>query len=420
MNASPRTPDCPSRWTVEAACTFLAEAGRAQTLDVETVALDEALGRVLAEDLLVERAVPPFANSAMDGFALRGADLPAAGERRLRIVGTHLAGGAASFAIAPGECLRLMTGAPLPDGADTVVIQEHVRVDGDEAIVGAGERPGANVRPAGEDFRPGETALRRGQRLGPAQLGVCASLGCARIAVVRRPRVVLLTTGDEIVMPGEATSPAQIHNSNAFSVGALVREAGAALLSHRHLPDDADAIRAALLQAAGDADLIVSCGGVSAGEADLLPGLLAEIGTIDFWKVRMKPGMPFLTGRIGAARLCALPGNPVSTVATFLVLVLPYLEALQGCATTAAPWLSARLTAPLRKRHDRTEFLRAHVRAGVDGTLQADLLDRQGSGMLRGVAEANALLRVEADQTELPAGAVVPAMIFALSGTLSR
>lgn len=418
MNASVRTPDGPTRWTVDAARAFLADAGRARVLPAEPVALADALGRVLAETLQVERPVPPFANSAMDGFALRGEDLPVHGERRLRIVGTRLAGAPAQLSVGAGQCLRIMTGAPLPDGADTVVIQENVRVEADEAIVRAGEKAGANVRPAGEDFQAGETALRSGQRLGAAHLGVCASLGRSRVAVVRRPRVVLLTTGDEVVMPGESASPSQIHNSNAFSVGALIRQAGAELLAHRHLPDAADTIRAALLQASAEADLIISCGGVSAGQADLLPGLLAQIGTIDFWKVRMKPGMPFLTGRIGQARLCALPGNPVSTVATFLVLVLPYLEAIQGCASSAAPWLTARLAAPLRKRHDRTEFLRAAVTTDHEGVLRATLLDRQGSGMLRGVAEANALVRVEAEQTELPAGACVPAVILTLSGTL--
>lgn len=419
MNTCASAPEPASPLSVDAARAFLEQAGRAQALPVESVALDDALGRVLAEDLIVERPVPPFANSAMDGFALHGSDLPAAGERRLRIVGTRLAGAAATIPVQPGECLRIMTGAPLPEGADSVVIKENVRVEDGHAIIGAGERPGANVRPAGEDFRSGERALGRGQRLGPAHLGVCASLGRSTLAVVRRPRVVLLTTGDEVVMPGQVPSAAQIHNSNAYSVGALLRQAGVERVAHRHVADDARALRAALEAAAAEADLVLTCGGVSAGEADLLPAVVADLGTIDFWKVRMKPGMPFLSGRIGPARICALPGNPVSTFATFLVLVLPFLDALQGATSTVVLPAHARLAAPLRKRHDRTEFLRATVAPRADGTLEAVALDRQGSGMLRGVAEANALVRIEADQHELAAGTAVPVLIFTLSGSLS-
>jgi molybdopterin molybdotransferase len=370
----------------------------------ETIALDAALGRTLAAPVAAPIDVPAFANSAMDGFALRGADLPRDGERRFRLVATRLAGDRRAAAVAAGECVRITTGAPLPQGADTVVIKENVRVDGDEVVVGAGESAGANTRAAGEDFRRGEPAFAAGQQLTPARLGALASFGHADVEVFRAPRAVLLTTGDEIVAPGDALEYGQVYNSNRYSLSAMLREAGVVLLRHEHVRDDPAALRDALQRAAADADLVVSCGGVSAGEADFLPRLLAEVGIVDFWKVRMKPGMPLLFGTIGAALVFSLPGNPVSSIATFQVIVRPALEVWAGRDPARSPRWHARLAEPLRKTHRRAEFLRAARECRADGTLWVTPFPRQGSGVLRSVAEADCLVVVNEDVQSLAAG----------------
>jgi len=380
---------------------------RGRALAVERTALAAALDCSLAADVFAPIDVPGYANSAMDGFALRGADLPVDGERRFVLAGTRLAGDSRLAAVGPGECLRITTGAPLPEGADTVVIKENVRVDGDVVIVSAGEKAGANTRAAGEDYARGELALRAGQRLTPARLGTLASFGHTEVDVRRQPRAVLLTTGDEVVAPGEPLGYGQIYNSNRDSLSAMLRAAGVTVLRHEHLRDDPPALRAALRRAAAEADLIVSSGGVSAGEADFLPRLLAEVGLVDFWKVRMKPGMPLLFGAIDAALLFALPGNPVSSIATFEVFVRPLLEVWAGRDPAARPRWHARLTGPLRKSHRRTEFQRALRECRDDGTLWVTPLARQGSGLLHSVAGADCLIVIGEEPVALETGAVV-------------
>lgn len=377
---------------------------RGRTFAHETVPLDTALGRTLATPAVVPIDVPAFANSAMDGFALRGADLPREGERRFHLVATRLAGDTRAATVAAGECVRITTGAPLPQGADTVVIKENVRVDGDAVVVNAGESAGANIRAAGEDFARGELAFSAGQRLTPARLGALASFGHAEVDVVRAARAVLLTTGDEIVAAGGVLEFGQIYNSNRYSLGAMLQEAGVVLLRHEHLRDDPAALRDALQRAAADADLVVSCGGVSAGEADFLPRLLAEVGVVDFWKVRMKPGMPLLFGAVGDTLVFSLPGNPVSSIATFQVIVKPALEVWAGRDPAQSPRWYARLAEPLRKTHRRAEFLRASRECRADGTLWVTPFPRQGSGVLRSVAEADCLVVVNEDVQSLAVG----------------
>lgn len=396
-----------TRLSVAQARQRVLELCASRALPAEAVALEAALGRVLAEDVVAPHDQPPFANSAMDGFALRGADLPPAGERLFRLVGQVLAGATSAPGCGEGECVRITTGAPLPRGADTVVIKENVRADGDAIVVAAGEAAYANVRPAGEDYRAGEIALRSGDALTPARLGVLASLGRSRANVARRPRVALFVTGDELVPPAQPLGFGQIHDSNRYSLGAMLRQCGIEPEPVAHLRDDPAALRAALHAAGERCDVVISSGGVSAGEADFLPGLVAELGTVHFWKVRMKPGMPMLCGEVGGALVFALPGNPVSTIATFLALVRPALAALQGSPRTAQRSWRARLSAPLAKKHERAEFLRAGLEWRDDGALWATPLRKQGSGMLRGVAEADALIFVPEEARELDAGAVV-------------
>jgi molybdopterin molybdotransferase len=406
-----RASEYPVRISVEDARRRVVELARTRRVAVDRVRLDRALGHVLAVDVVAPHALPPFANSAMDGYALRGADLPRAGEKHFRNRGVMLAGVGAALEIGPGECVRITTGAPLPRGADTVVIKENVRVEGDAIVVPAGDAIGANVRPAGEDLPKGAMAARAGERLSAARLGLVASCGFAQVAVARRPRVALFVTGDELVPPGQPLGFGQIHDSNRYSIGALLEGIGIVAEPIAHLRDDTDALREALAAAAATCDVVITSGGVSAGEADHVTPLVAELGRIHFWKVRMKPGMPFLCGEIGRAIVFALPGNPVSSLATFLALVEPALRTMQGDETPARRW-RARLAEPVRKKHDRTEFLRARIVCGDDGVLRAGPIERQGSGMMGGAAEADALVVVPEDVRSLDEGDLVDVLFL--------
>ena len=400
-------PDCPMHLSIDDAQQRVRNLCASAQLRAESVDLEQALGRVLAADIVAPSDLPPFANSAMDGYALRGAELPQQGERSFRVAGQLLAGATVAPGFAAGECIRITTGAPLPPGADTVVIKENVRLDRDSIVVAAGERVGANLRPAGEDYRAGDIALRAGEVLTAAQLGVLAACGYAHIDVARRPRVGLFVTGDELVPPEQPLGFGQIHDSNRYSLGGLLRGMGIEPAPCAHVRDDPQALKAALGEASRHCDVVISSGGVSAGEADFLPDIVAELGKVHFWKVRMKPGMPVLCGAIGGALVFALPGNPVSTIATFLTLVRPALLALQGANEPTARRWKMRLAQAVTKRHDRTEFLRARIGSRDDGALWAEPLRQQGSGMLRGVAEADALIVIPEQVRELAVGAIV-------------
>ena len=399
-------PTFPTGLSLADAQTRIRAIATERALAAEPAALESALGRVLAEDVVAPFDVPGFANSAMDGYALRGTELSAGAATRLRLIGVILAGGAEAPRVQPGTCVRITTGAPLPAGADTVVMKENTRVDGEAIVIEPGTPTGANVRPAGEDYRAGDRALTAGTVLAPAHLGVLASFGRNNVSVVRKPRAVLLTTGDELVPPGDPLGFGQIHDSNRYSLGALLEEHGVEVIRHERLRDDPSALRDALRRAGGDADIVVTSGGVSAGEADYLPRLLAEIGQVHLWKVRIKPGMPFLFGGVGQALVFSLPGNPVSGVATFLAFARPALEAMTRRRVRSAA-LRARLAQAVHKTHTRTEFLRAALACDDSGTLHATPLRKQGSGQLRSVAEADALIVLPEAAQEYAAGTVV-------------
>jgi molybdopterin molybdotransferase len=399
-------PDPPTRIGLEQALEIVAARAAMHRLAAETVPLADAQGRVLAEDVRVTHPLPPFDNSAMDGFALRGADLPDAGERTFVLIGEVLAGAASAPDVGAGECVRITAGAPMPPGADTVVIKENVAVDGDRVTVGAGEKAGANVRVAGEDYAEGDPAFAAGTPLDAVRLAVLAASGIAQVVARRRARVAIVATGNELVPAGQPLGFGQIHESNAVMLAALAREAGAHVVMQRCMPDEPRALQAALLEAAADADIIVTSGGVSAGEADHLPDVLRAIGEIHFHKVRLKPGMPTLFGQIGASLYFGLPGNPVASAVTFRVFVRFALRAMLGI--TVVPEAGrARLAVPLHKRHARAELLRCKLHVDGNGVPWATPHAKQGSGMLRGLVETDALALLPEGEKEYRRGDVV-------------
>ena len=406
-----RASEFPTGLSVDEARRCIVDLCRQRRVAVDRVRLDRALGRVLAVDVVAPYAIPPFANSAMDGYALRGEDLPRDNEKRFRLAGVMLAGGSEPLRVGVDECVRITTGAPLPIGADTVVVKERTRVEQGFVVVSGRESAGANVRPAGEDLGEGETAVRAGYVLSAARLGLLASCGKSEVAVTRRPRAALLVTGDELVPLEEPLGFGQIHDSNRYTIAGLLEGIGIVPEPVAHVRDDEDALRETLLAAAAVCDVVITSGGVSAGEADHVSGLVAELGRVHFWKVRMKPGMPILCGEIGKALVFALPGNPVSSFATFLALVRPGLMAMQGAEDAARRWF-ARLGAPIRKKHDRTEFLRARLESRDDGLLRATAVEQQGSGMLRGVAESDCLIVLPEAARTLDAGDVVEVLML--------
>lgn len=366
--------------------------------DVEDLNTFEADGRVLARDLVSELQVPPHDNSAMDGYALRCADVAAAGGT-LRVGQRIPAGAVADQPLAGGEAARIFTGAQLPPGADAVVMQEDCQaLENGQVRVNVLPRPGQNVRRAGEDVRLGTTVLPQGTRLNPAALGLAASIGLARLPVARRPRVALFSTGDELVMPG-AVAPAQlppgaIYNSNRFFLRALLQRLGCVVTDCGIVPDQREATIAALREAAADHDLILSSGGVSVGEEDHVKPAVLALGSLDLWQLAIKPGKPFAYGKLrggqGPAHFIGLPGNPVSSYVTFLLLVRPFLLRLQGMSVQVVQPVSVTLPAHFEwtRGEKRREFLRARRNAAGG----VDLHPQQGSGVLTSVAWGDGLV----------------------------
>lgn len=396
----------PTRIPFSEASAILSAVAADSVLSVERAPLSRALQRVLAEDVIASLDLPSFDNAAMDGFALRGADLQPNGESVLQLVGEQFAGPALGLAVGAGECLRITTGAPMPAGADTVVMKEHTELDGGRVRVRSTAPVGTHVRRAGEDVRVGETVLRAGQVLSPAALSLAASLGLSEVPVYRRPLVAVFTTGDELRPPGMPLVPGEIYDSNRTLLQTLLIADGFEPVAWPVLPDNPAEIEAALRAAAVSFDVVITCGGVSAGEKDYLPALLREHGQVYFWKVLMRPGMPMLAGRLGAAHLLCLPGNPVSVLATYLTLARSFLDGLQARAR-ARPRQFARLRSPITKAHERLEFLRGVLDCDQGGQMLVEMNPADGSHRLRAAAESNALIVVPAGAGHWPAGSVL-------------
>jgi molybdopterin molybdotransferase len=380
----------------------------------ETLAVRSALGRVLAADVVSRIDVPSHTNSAMDGYALNGADLSAEGETRLEVIGTSAAGRPFAGDVRTGQCVRIMTGAPMPAGADTVVMQENVTREGDTAAVSAGQRAGQHVRQAGEDIAAGSVALSAGAHLMPAQIGILASVGIGEVSVRRRPRVAFFSTGDELRSVGEPLGEGQIYDSNRYTIFGMLTRLGMEVLDMGVVRDDRDAVKQAFATAATAADAIVTSGGVSVGDADYVTETLERTGTVGFWKVAMKPGRPLAFGRVGDALFFGLPGNPNSVMATFYQLVQPALQALAGLPDPASPLTMPAVSASsLRKKPGRREFQRGVVSRADDGRLIVRKTGQQGSGVLSSMAAANCFIVLPEDSGPVSEGDEVTVQPFA-------
>jgi molybdopterin molybdotransferase len=389
---------------------------RLAPLPVREVALADALGCVLGADVAAAEDLPPFANSAMDGFALRAADLAGAGEANpvaLKLTGEVFAGTGRLPTVEPGGAVRIMTGGAVPPGADTVVPVEQTSVEGDTVLVRLDPGPGRFVREAGEDVRRGTVVLERGRVLDPAAVGMLASVGARAVAVHPRPRVMVVSTGDELVDPGEPLGPGQIRDSNSWLLVAQARAAGAEAMRCDKLRDDPQALRRGFAMAAADGDLVLTSGGVSVGERDYTKQVLAELGDVRGFRVAMQPGMPQAFGFAAGTPLYGLPGNPVSCFVVFETLVRPALRRLAGHPDDRLdrPRVVGRLAGPVRSPEGKVSFLRVRLEVGDEG-LVATITGNQGSGVLSSCVAADGLAVVPASERELPAGSPVQVVLL--------
>lgn len=374
----------------------------------ESLALRSALGRVLSDDILSPYNVPNHNNSAMDGYALNADDLQTSGQTTLRVAGTAFAGKAFEGKVGRGECVRIMTGAVMPAECDTVVIQEHVQVEGDRIVFGEGVKRGQNLRYAGEDLELGQVVFAAGHLMRPADLGLIASLGIGEVRVYRKLRVAFFSTGDELASIGQPLAAGQVYDSNRYTLYGMLTRLGVEVIDMGVVRDDPKLLEQALKDAAACADVTLTSGGVSVGEADYMKQLLNELGQVVFWKIAMKPGRPLAYGKIGNAHYFGLPGNPVSVMVTFYQFVRDALLVLMGqTAPAPVPQLSAVCTAPLKKAPGRTEFQRGHLFLDADSSWKVRPIGNQGSGVLRSMSEANCFIVLDEAQGNLTAGEIV-------------
>ena len=404
------------RLSLEQARVAIIAALAGQRLTVESVSTAEPAelnGRTLGETLYAPIALPPFAKSSMDGYALRAADLT---EGKLILQGAALAGANVMTGLLPKHCIRVTTGAALPAGADCVIMQEQCLIQDQYVRFNCAATLGAFVRHAGEDFEKGQMALRIGTRLGAAEIALVHAFGLRTVRVYARPRVLVLAGGDELKAAGEKLSHGQIYECNRASLNVLIAALGAHVISAPIMSDSKLAVASALASAVRAADLVISTGGASVGDADFLPNLVREMGHVNFYRVRLKPGMPALFGEIDGKPVLSLPGNPVSVFITFLMLAKPAVELLCGREPTDLAPFSLELSEPIHKTHARREFVRAAlVRSPLGATppsVKVRALEGQGSAMLRALVQADGLIDLPEGECELPAGTRVAYLAF--------
>jgi molybdopterin molybdotransferase len=383
----------------------------------ERVAVRAALGRVLGADVISTVDVPAHDNAAMDGGAVRGGDLRADGDTALTEIGTAFAGRAFHGEVGPGQCVRIMTGAVMPAGCDTVVIQEIVQAESTRILVPAGQKIGQNRRFAGEDLARGRPVLHAGQAIGPAELGLAASLGLAELTVRRRLRVAFFSTGDELASVGSPLGEGEVYDSNRYTLYGMLARLGVEIVDMGVVRDDPAALERAFREAAACADAVISSGGVSVGEADFTRELLGRMGEVLFWKIAMKPGRPMAFGQVRAdgraAHFFGLPGNPVAVMVTFYALVREALLVLAGrTGDVSPPLVQVPCSAALKKNPGRTEFQRGVVACDERGRWSVRLTGQQGSGVLRSMSEANCLIVLEHARGSVQPGEPVSVLLF--------
>ena len=375
---------------------------------VETVALRQADGRILASGISAPLPLPPFTNSAVDGYAVRSRDLPHQAEAVFAVTGRVQAGSAASEALQPGQAVRVFTGAPMPDGADTVFMQEDVRLDGEGRVVlPTGLKPGANVRPAGEDIPVGSFALQAGQRLRPQDVALAAAFGLTEVEVTRRIRVAVFSTGNELVSPGSPRAAAQLFDSNRFMLMAMLARLGCEVSDLGILRDDRASLAQALKKVAGAHDLILTTGGVSTGEEDHVKAAVESVGTLVLWRMAIKPGRPVAMGIIGGTPFVGLPGNPVASFVTFVHVVRPTVLALAGARPHPLVPMPVRAAFAYKKKISRREYVRVILRKAADGALEATKFPREGAGLLSSLVDTDGLVELGEEITQVEPGQIV-------------
>jgi len=376
----------------------------------ETLALAESLGRVLAEDITSPSNVPNYNNSAMDGYALKATDVSAS---RLMVIGTAFAGKAFEGTVADGQCVRIMTGGAIPKGADTVVVQEKTVVDGEFINIIEAPKPHANVRYAGEDLKLGQTVLATGHLMRPADLGLIASLGIAEVRAYRKLKVAFFSTGDELVSVGQPLQTGQVYDSNRYTLFGMLTKLGVEVTDMGAIADDPILLENTLLSAVTQADVVITSGGVSVGEADYMKLLLAKHGQVMFWKVAMKPGRPLAYGKVGSAHYFGLPGNPVAVMVTFYQFVRDALLRLMGQSSPVPlPMFSVQCTQAIKKMTGRTEFQRGILFADTDGSWRVKPTGAQGSALLSSMSLANCFIVLDESVGNLEAGAMVQVQVL--------
>jgi molybdopterin molybdotransferase len=392
----------------EVIARFLSPVTATERLNVRA-----ALGRVLAEDVVSPLNVPAHDNSAMDGYAVRFADLKLDGEITLKVAGSSFAGAPFQGTVGAGQCVRIMTGGVVPIGADTIVMQEHVKADQDRVTVGKGHRKGQSLRRAGEDLATGQIALKRGLALRPADIGLISSLGIGEVTVYRKLRVAFFSTGDELVSVGSQPKEGQIFDSNRYTLHGMLTRLGCEVLDMGVVRDDPALLEKAFKDAAAAADVVITSGGVSVGEADFVKVLLDKLGEVVFWKIAMKPGRPLAYGKIGHAHFFGLPGNPVSVMVTFYQFVRDALLRLSGLdPVPLIPTFKVPCVSSLKKAPGRTEFQRGVLERDSHGTWSVRVTGEQGSGILRSMSEANCFIILPTEQGNVTPGTLVEVQVL--------
>lgn len=376
--------------------------------EVESVSLDQADGRILANDIQAPLPLPPFTNSAVDGYAVRGGDLPRGKEQAFAVAGRVQAGASAAEAVQPGHAVRIFTGAPMPDGADTVFMQEDVRIDDvGKVVLPAGLKPGANVRPAGEDIALGYAALKAGSRLRPQDVALAAAFGLTHVDVTRRLRVAVFSTGNELVSPGSPRAASQLFDSNRFMLTAMLARLGCDVSDLGIIGDDRASLTSGLKKVAGIHDLILTTGGVSTGEEDHVKASVESAGTLVLWRMAIKPGRPVAMGIIGGTPLIGLPGNPVASFVTFVHVVRPTVLALMGATQQPLLPMPVRSSFAYKKKIGRREYVRVNLRKGDGGVLEASKFPREGAGLLSSLVDTDGLVELGEEITQVEPGQTV-------------